>query len=75
LVDDVPAALVSNAAPPDEAAYQRNTPDVAEVAVKLIVPVPQRSASVAAGADGSVLMVAITALRLLVTQVPLSKST
>jgi hypothetical protein len=68
------AAVVSNAAPPDEAAYHRNVPEVDEVAFKVTVPVPQRAASVVVGCGGTVVIVAVTAARLL-THVPLSNST
>lgn len=67
--------VVCNATPPVDAAYHRNVPDEADVAVNDTLPVPHREISDAVGWEGTVLIVAVTAARALLTQVPLSNST
>jgi hypothetical protein len=63
------------AVPPVNAAYQRNVPDVALVADRVTVPAPQRVPPVGVGATAIGLMVAITGLLGVLSQVPLLKVT
>lgn len=67
--------VVSRGAPSVAVEYQRNVPDVVEVAVNDTVPLPHRETLDATGWAGTVLTVAVTAARALLTQVPLSNST
>lgn len=67
--------MVDNKAPPVEASYHLNVPDVGEVAVNVTVPLPHRSTALATGAAGDELIVAVTAVLPLLKQVPSSNST
>ena len=69
------AAVVSKGDPPLGPAYQLKVPDVADVAVRVTVPLSQRDTLAAAGRGGTVLIVAVTAALALLKQVPLSNST
>ena len=69
------AVVVSNDDPLLGTAYQSKVPDVADVAVSVTVPLSQRDTLAAVGSGGTVLMVAVTAARVLLRQVPLSNST
>ena len=71
----VAAGVVNNNVPPVAALYHMKVPEVADVAVSITVPFPQRGTSDAVGAGGTVFIVAVTAARALLTQVPLSNST
>jgi hypothetical protein len=71
----VDAAVVCKSVPPEEALYQRKVPETEEFAVNKTVPVPQRSTLVDVGVAGIVFIVAATAARALLKQVPLSNST
>ena len=70
-----PAALVRNTVPPVLAEYQMKVPAVALVADSATVPAPQRLAAGAVGATGIGLIVAVTAVRDVLSQVPLWKVT
>ena len=71
----VDAAVVCKSVPPEARLYQRKVPDTEDVAVNMTVPVPQRSTSADVGAAGIVFIVATTAARALLKQVPSSNST
>ena len=71
----VDAAVVSKSVPPEAALYQRKVPETEDVAVNMTVPVPQRCTSADGGVAGIVFIVATTAARVLLKQVPLSNST
>jgi ribose 5-phosphate isomerase RpiB len=62
------AALVCNTVPPVNAEYQVKVPTVALEAGKITVPAPQREAAVTVGAVGSGLIVAVTAVRGVLSQ-------
>ena len=66
---------MDNNVPPAEASYHLNVPDVEAVAVNETVPLPHRLTALAAGAAGTELIVAVTALLPLLKQVPSSNST
>jgi len=68
-------AVVCNNDPPVDAEYQRKVPEVDEVAVRDTVPLPHRETLAAVGCPGTLLIVAVTPARALLTQVPLSNST
>jgi hypothetical protein len=67
----MPAALVRNTVPPVSAEYHLNVPAVALVAESITVPAPQREAAVGVGATAAELIVAVTAFRGVLSQVPL----
>ena len=70
----VNVVALSNALPPVAAAYHLIVPALA-VAPKVTVPVPQRDAGVVVATVGTVLTVAITAVRVAVVQPLLVAST
>ena len=72
---DVAEVVVCKAAPPLDTLYQRKVPEVDDVAVSRITPLPQRDWSAAVGAVGGVLTCAVVAVRLVLVHVPLEKST
>jgi hypothetical protein len=63
-----PAALVCSRLPAVEASYHLKIPAVALLAAKVIAPDPQLEAAVTVDTNGSALIVAITAVRGLLSQ-------
>jgi hypothetical protein len=71
---DVEGFVASND-PPTDASYQRNVPLEDDEAERDTVPVPHLDPFVIVGTAGTVLMIALTAVRDVLVQVPLSNST
>jgi hypothetical protein len=71
----VDAAVVCKGVPPEAALCQRKVPETEDVAVNITVPVPHLATSADVGAADPVFIVATTAARSLLKQVPLSNST